>query len=148
MQMPMTKSRFVDIRRAATRRAALAAIASAVAAPAVLAAPMRKGETLIAALWRDVGALDRQLVPHAADIDAATKARGVPGWMVLTGDAYRLGEERYGKLVAIMNAKPADARDLAIMAKVSLDADMADGPRGWAGLRLAQAALAAGSLAA
>jgi hypothetical protein len=146
--MTMTKSRFVDVRRAATRRAALAAMAAAVAAPAAIAATPARGESAIEALWREVEALDRQLAVHAADIEAARQARGIPGWMVLTGDAYRLGEERYGKLVAILNAKPSGARDLAIMAKASLDADMADGPRGWAGLRLAHAALAADSLAA
>jgi hypothetical protein len=135
----------------ATRRVALAGFAAAIVAPVALAGPAlaaRSGDTPIRSLWRQIEGLDLKLLTHASEIANAGEARGLPGWMLLQGEANRLGEERYGKLVAILNARPLDARDLAIVAKASQDADILAGPRGWASQRLALAALGAESMAA
>jgi hypothetical protein len=134
----------------ATRRAALAGVVAAMAAPVATAgsALAARADTPVRVLWRQIEGLDRKLIVHASEIASAGEARGLPGWMLLQGEANRLGEERYGKLVAILNAKPLDARDLAIVAKASQDADIVAGPRGWAGSRLAIAALAVDSMAA
>jgi hypothetical protein len=135
----------------ATRRAALAGVVAAIAAPVATAGSAlagRAADTPIRSLWRQIEGLDRKLLIHASEIASAGEARGLPGWMLLQGEANRLGEERYGKLIAILNAKPLDAGDLAIIAKASQDADIVAGPRGWAGSRLAVAALGAGSMAA
>jgi hypothetical protein len=135
----------------ATRRAALAGVAAVIAAPVATAGSAlaaRPADTPVRSLWRQIEGLDRKLSIHASEIASAGEARGLPGWMLLQGEANRLGEERYGKLVAILNARPLDARDLAIVAKASQDADILAGPRGWAGSRLAIAALGAESMAA
>jgi hypothetical protein len=135
----------------ATRRAALAGVAAAITAPVAAAGSAlaaRSADTPIRALWREIEGLDRKLSIHASEIASAGEARGLPGWMLLQGEANRLGEARYGKLIAILNARPVDARDLAIVAKASQDADIVAGPRGWAGSRLAIAALGAESMAA
>jgi hypothetical protein len=134
----------------ATRRAALTGVAAAIAAPIATASSVlaARSDTPIRSLWRQIEALDRKLIVHASEIASAGEARGLPGWMLLQGEANHLGEERYGKLVAILNARPLDARDLAIVAKASQDADIVAGPRGWAGSRLAIAALGAESMAA
>jgi hypothetical protein len=134
----------------ATRRAALAGVVAAFAAPVATAGSAlgARVDTPIRSLWRQIEGLDRKLIVHASEIASAGEARGLPGWMLLQGEANRLGEERYGKLVAILDARPVDARDLAIVAKVSQDADIVAGPRGWAGARLAIAALGAESMAA
>lgn len=130
--------------KALTRRALVAGVTVAAAAPALAAAPAMTGTTAIGKLWQEAEALRLSLDAHRAEIAeaAALASDGVPGWMRLAGDANRIGEARYGKLTAILRAKPEKASDLAIIAKVSQDADMLAGARGWAAERLASASLA------
>ena len=46
--------------------------------------------------------------PHRRAIVAAFRSGGVPGWMRLKGEAYALGETRYGLIVEIlMQRRPA-----------------------------------------
>jgi hypothetical protein len=127
-----------------SRRALVAGVTVAAAAPALAAAPLLSGRTAIGQLWTEAEALRVSLDAHRAEIaQVATRAGdGVPGWMRLAGEANRIGEARYGKLVAILNAKPEKASDLAIIAKVSQDVDLLAGARGWAAERLASASLA------
>jgi hypothetical protein len=131
-----------------TRRTAITAAAafavgagSTTAKAATLASPIKS-------LWGEARVLDRALSAHADAVATASEARGIPGWMVLDGPANRLGEARYGKLVSILNAAPSDAQDLVIMAQASQDRDIVNGPRGWAGERLANATIGLNALAA
>lgn len=124
---------------------ALAALpASAVASAAPVA-----GITPIAALWADAERLRVALAAHSDAIAAATDADGIAGWMRLGGDANRLGEERYGKLIAILKQTPRSSGDLAIMAQVTLDDDVRRGGFNWAGEQFAHAVVGfSGAMAA
>lgn len=110
--------------------AALGAIAAA--APAFAATP-------IARAWARAEALRGAMAPHQQAVQAALRAGGVPGWMRLKGEAYALGETRYGLLVEILNATPTGRSDLALPRRAALDAEMHDGPRDWAHARVALA---------
>ncbi len=123
-----------------TRRAALAGAAAFAVAP-VAALAKAAPASPIKALWGEARALEAALAPHSGAIAASKAQRGLPGWMTMQGPAYELGEARYGRLVAILNAEPKDAQDLAIMAQVSRDPDMVEGPLGWASARVAEAAM-------
>jgi len=112
--------------------AALPAAAVASVAPAVSSTP-------IAALWADAERLRLGLTAHSDAIAAATDADGIAGWMRLGGVANRLGEERHGKLVAILKETPRSPDDLAIMAQVTLDDDVRRGGFNWAGEQFARA---------
>ncbi len=127
-----------------TTRRMLIAGAATVAASPVLAAGVSAGSgaTPIAALWSKAEALRLSLETHRAEIAAMAARGGAPGWMYLGGKANDIGQRRYETLVEIIKAKPGHAPDLAIMAKVSLDPDIQQGPRGWAYERLAQATVA------
>ena len=118
----------------ATRRTVLAGAGALAAAPALAAVPggLAGGrETEVARLWREAAALQGQMQPYAGEM-AAMSARGLPGWMRLAGAANDLGDRRYGKLIAILKAKPESLNDLAIMAAANRDADIAGGPATWA----------------
>ncbi len=128
-------------RTAITAAAAFAVGAGSTSAKAAAASPIKS-------LWGEARVLDRALAAHADAVATASEARGIPGWMVLDGPANKLGEARYGKLISILNAAPADAQDLVIMAQASLDRDIVNGPRTWAGERLANAAIGLNALAA
>jgi hypothetical protein len=130
-----------------TRRTTLAA-AAALAFGSATGAKAAANASPIKSLWGEARAIDRAMGAHAQAIATAADARGIPGWMVLDGPANALGEARYGKLVSILNAAPADSQDLAIMAHASQDRDIVNGPRAWAGERLAQAAIGLNALAA
>jgi len=121
-----------------SRRTLVTGATLAAAAP-VLAASPATGTTPIAKLWAEAQTLRSQLAAHRGAIATAAEG-GIPGWMRLSGEANRIAEARYGKLVAILNAKAENAGDLAILAKVSQDDDMLAGPRAWASERLAMAA--------
>jgi hypothetical protein len=129
-----------------TRRMAVAGAAAAVAAPALAAAP--KGQTAIGTLWAEAETLKRQLEQHRAVIAAKAAEGGIAGWMRLGGDANRIGEARYGRLMAILNTVPASQGDLAIMARVVQDEDIQKGAKGFAADRLASAVIATASMAA
>lgn len=125
-----------------TRRTALAGAAALAFAPVAALARPAAPASPIKALWGEARALEAALAAHSGAIETAAEARGIPGWMTMAGPANELGEARYGKLVAILNAEPQDARDLAIMAEASRHRDIVEGPRGWAAARLAEATLA------
>ncbi|MBL8587835.1 MAG: hypothetical protein JNK46_04845 [Methylobacteriaceae bacterium] len=118
-----------------TRRRALmagAAVAAA-ASPAVaagLGAP--SGDTAIGKLWAEAETLRGKLDAYAADVAAAERLGGIPGWMRLSGEAHALGQARYEALVSILKATPATADDLRLMARAAQSNDMANGPQLWA----------------
>ena len=122
----------------ATRRTVLAGAGALAATPALAAVPggmpgdlAGARESEVARLWREAAALQRQMQPYAGEMTAMS-ARGLPGWMRLSGAANDLGNRRYGKLIAILKAKPESLDDLAIMAAANRDADIAGGPATWA----------------
>lgn len=123
-----------------SRRLLLAGATAAVAGPALAAAPA--GTTAIGKLWAEAETLKLQLVAHRGAIAEAAANGGIPGWMRLGGEANRIAEARYGKLVAILNTPAKTVGDLAILGKVSQDQDILNGARGWASERLASATLA------
>lgn len=127
-----------------SRRLALAGAGAACLAPAAAAAavsPRHNPETALTALWREVKSLDAALQPHADAIKAAATG-GVPGWMRLTGEINRLGEERYRRLVAIINGPAVNDADLAIKAQAALHEDIRAGAFTWAGETLALSVMA------
>jgi hypothetical protein len=123
-----------------TRRMIVAGTAAFAAVPAIASTP---APTPIATLWSEAQALGSQLAAHRSAIAAAAlRTRdGVPGWMRLGGEANRIAEARYQKLVAILNETPRHRGDLAILARVSQDSDISAGARAWASERLAAATL-------
>jgi hypothetical protein len=127
-----------------SRRALVAGSAAIVAGPVLAAGPAPTGTTPIAKLWAEALELGSKLATYRGQIaEAAMRAGdGVPGWMRLGGEANRIAEQRYGKLIAILRETPKSQGDLAILAKVSVDADVTSGARAWAGERLAAAAMA------
>ena len=127
-----------------SRRMLIAGAASIAAAVPALAAggSAVTGATPVAALWAKAEALRLKLESHRAEIASLASRGGAPGWMYLGGEANKLGQARYETLVQIIKAEPKSASDLAVMAKVALDPDIQQGPRGWAYERLAQATLA------
>ncbi len=130
----MTKSTLVS-RRTLVAGAAITGATLIAGAPAFAA-----GTTPIAKLWADAETLRGQLAVHRDAIAAAAANGGIPGWMRLGGEANKIAEARYGKLIAILKAEPKNAQDLAIIAKVTQDNDIAEGGRAWASARLAEAA--------
>lgn len=125
-----------------SRRLLLAGATAAVAAPAMAAAPaVPAGTTAIGKLWAEAETLKLQLVAHRGAIAEAAANGGIPGWMRLGGEANRIAEARYGKLVAILNTPAKTTGDLAILGKVTQDQDILSGARGWASERLASATL-------
>ncbi|MCU0885225.1 MAG: hypothetical protein MUC44_09795 [Beijerinckiaceae bacterium] len=136
--------------RTLSRRALVVAGGALAALPATAvasAAPVA-GITPIAALWADAERLRIALAAHSEAIAAATDAEGIAGWMRLGGEANRLGEERHGKLIAILKETPRSSADLSIMAKVTLDDDVRRGGFNWAGEQLARAMAGFPSVAA
>lgn len=124
-----------------TRRGVAAVIGAAAAAPAVSLAAAGRQPTAMARLWSEAEVLRVELDAHRDAITAAQNDGGVPGWMRLGQEANRLGEARYGKLVAILNGTPAAASDLTIMAQAALDDDIRYGGVTWAGEQLARATI-------
>jgi hypothetical protein len=125
-----------------SRRALVAGSAMLAAGPALAATPV--GPTPIARLWSEAQALASKLASHRGAITAAATRSGTstPGWMRLGGEANAIAEQRYGKLVAILQETPKNPGDLAIIAKVSQDSDIQMGARLWASEKLAAATLA------
>jgi hypothetical protein len=133
-----------------TRRMAVAGAAAALVVPAVAvpASAAPKGPTAIGKLWAEAETLKRQLEQHRAVIAAKAAEGGIAGWMRLGGDANRIGEARYARLVAILNAVPVSQGDVAILARVVQDEDIQQGAKGFAADRLASAVIATASMAA
>ena len=127
-----------------SRRVLVAGSAALLAGPALAAAPAVTATTPIAKLWAEAQTLASQLATYRGQIaEAAMRAGdGVPGWMRLGGEANRVADARYGKLVAILKETPKNAGDLAIIGRVSQDSDITSGARAWASERLAAATLA------
>ena len=124
------------------RRTILKGVTALAVVPAAAASAQAGGATPIARLWSLVEACDKALQPHHAAMIEAETLRGVTGgWMYLTGDAHSAGQRRYDALVAILNETPRNETDLAIVARAYSAPDMANGPRAWAGDRLAQSVL-------
>ena len=130
----------------ATRRAVLAAAGAAAAAPALAAVPQSFAgaapATEVARLWSQAGALNRQLAPFAADIAAFSQRSGLPGWMHAKGAANAIGNRRYDTLIAILKAKPQTIEDLATIAAVTREQEIAGGPATWARFQFDAAAKA------
>ncbi len=141
-----------------TRRALVAAASAAAAAPLAIAgssisqasvsgdvlafsAKTPAGATTIGRLWAEAEDLRQRLDAHRAAISEAAQSGGISGWMRLGGEANRIGEERYRKLVAVLNAEPEAASDLAVMGRAALEDDIRSGAFGWAGERLAHATM-------
>ncbi|CAN1555664.1 hypothetical protein MCEMSEM23_02389 [Rhabdaerophilaceae bacterium] len=124
-----------------SRRALVAGTAALAVGPAL--AIHATTPTPIARLWSEAQTLASKLAAHRGAIrSAALRANdGVPGWMRLTGEANAIAEARYRKLVTILNTAPSNQGDLAILAKVSQDSDIASGARTWASEKLAAATI-------
>jgi hypothetical protein len=116
-------------RRALMAGAAVAAAASPAAAAGLAAGT---GDTAIGKLWAQAESLRGKLDAWSAEIAAAERQGGIPGWMRLSGEANAVGEARYQTLVQILKATPKSAADLRLMASAAQDRDIADGPRLWA----------------
>ena len=119
----------------ATRRAVLAGASAVAAAPALAAVPASLAgarETDVSRLWKQASALKRQMQPYAADMAAMTQRAGLPGWMHLSGAANALGNRRYDTLVSILKTKPETIDDLAVIANVTKEHEIAGGPATWA----------------
>lgn len=125
-------------RKTLSRRVILAGATAAAAAPALAATPAAPA-TPVARLWAEAESLKLALLRHRAAIAAAAGTGGIPGWMRLGGEANRIAEARYGKLIALLNSRPETRGDLAILAKVAQDDDILAGPRAWASEKLAAA---------
>lgn len=123
-----------------SRRALVTGVTLAAAAPAFAATSAATGTTPIAKLWTEAQSLGSQLATHRSAITAAAGKGGIPGWMRLGGEANRIAEARYGKLIQILNTPAKTTGDLAILGKVSQDEDILSGARTWASERLASAA--------
>jgi hypothetical protein len=123
-----------------SRRLALIGAGAACVAPAAaVAAP---SDTALTVLWREVKALDAAMLPHADAVSAATaESGGLPGWMRLNGEVNRIGEERYRRLVAIINGPVSRDGDLAIKAEAAMHPDIRNGAFTWAGETLALAVM-------
>ena len=118
----------------ATRRAVLASAGAMAAVPAVAAVPAGfagKGATEVARLWKQAGALRRQMQPYAADIAVSARS-GLPGWMRLQGAANDLGNRRYDTLVAILKTKAESLDDLHVIAQATREEEISGGPATWA----------------
>jgi hypothetical protein len=133
-----------------SRRLLVAGAGALAAAPAMAAAPKAKTTSFtektipatgIETLWQEAEVLRGRLGAHRDAIVEAARSGGIAGWMRLGGEANRLGEARYAKLVAILRARPESPSDLAIMARVTLDEDMRGGAHGWAADQLALATI-------
>ena len=121
-----------------TRRHLIAAGGALAAVPLVAALPaVAASETPIARLYARAGQIERALV--AVGGDAMGEVGGLPGWMRTSGDINRLGHQRYETLVAILKTAPRSRADLAIVANVARDRDMAQGPALWATAQVARA---------
>lgn len=129
-------------RKTLSRRVVLAGATLAAAAAPAAAATATTPATPIARLWAEAEALKLGLLRHRGAIADAAGTGGIPGWMRLGGEANRIAEARYGKLVAILKTRAEQPGDLAILARVAQDDDILAGPRAWAGERLAAATAA------
>lgn len=127
-------------RTAFSRRVLLAGLGVAAVAPAAVYAAPAKPLTPIGKLWGEAEALRGQINSYRAEIEAAS-INGVPGWMRLGGEANRLSELRYSKMIEILNAPAKNVDDLKIIGQVSMDTDILNGARAWAAERFASAAL-------
>ncbi len=122
----------------ATRRSVLAAAGAVAAVPALAAVPAGLGaataarQSEVARLWSQAAALTRQMLPFASQIAALAPRAGLPGWMHLSGAANDLGNRRYDTLVSILKAKPETIDDLATIASVTREHEIASGPATWA----------------
>lgn len=118
-----------------TRRRALmagAAVAAAAGPAAAAGLASGAGDTAIGKLWAQAESLRGKLDAWSAEIAAAERQGGIPGWMRLSGEANAVGEARYQALVQILKTTPKSAADLRLMARAAQDRDIADGPRLWA----------------
>ncbi|MCZ8183155.1 MAG: hypothetical protein O9322_09310 [Beijerinckiaceae bacterium] len=131
-------SRNPTSRSTLSRRLVLAGATAAATFPAMAASPAAPA-TPIARLWAEAESLRLGLLRHRGAIADAAASGGIPGWMRLGGEANRIAEARYGKLVAILNSRAEARGDLAILARVAQDDDILAGPRAWASERLAAA---------
>jgi len=111
-------------------------VGGALGAVAAVSPVLAASPTPIARAWAKAEALRLRLAPHGEAIDAAFQSGGVPGWMRLKGEAYALGENRYGLLVEILNAAPTGRADLAIQRRAARAHEMIHGPRDWAEARV------------
>jgi hypothetical protein len=123
-------------RRALLAGAAVAAAASPAAAAGLMSA---QGDTAVGKLWAQAQTLRGKLDRYAAEIAAAERQGGIPGWMRLSGEANALGEARYQALVKLLKSTPVNNEDVRLMARAAQDADMASGPRLWANNQVAGA---------
>lgn len=133
-----------------SRRLLVAGAGALAAVPAMATAPKAKTTSFtekstpatgIETLWQEAEALRVRLGAHRDAIAEAARSGGIAGWMRLGGEANRLGEARYAKLVDILKARPESPSDLAIMARVTLDKDVRGGAHGWAADQLALATI-------
>jgi hypothetical protein len=122
-----------------TRRTAFAGAAALSIVPVAASASAK--QTAIGALWHDAEMLGAKLDAYRAEIAAAAQNGGIAGWMRLGGEANALGGQRYGKLMAILHAKPETQGDLAVIARVVLDDEIQNSAKGYAADRFAKATI-------
>ena len=127
-----------------SRRTAFIGAAALSLVPVVAAAATPK-QTTIAKLWADAEDLNIKISAYRSEIAAAAHNGGISGWMRLGGEANTLGGLRYTRLMAILNAKPENQTDLAIMARVVLDDEIHNGAKGYAADQFAKATISLSS---
>jgi hypothetical protein len=123
-----------------SRRTAFVGAAALTLVPIVAAAGTAK-QTTIAKLWADAEDLHVKISAYRSEIAAAAHNGGISGWMRLGGEANALGGLRYARLMAILNGKPENQADLAIMARVVLDEEIHNGAKGYAADQFAKATI-------
>ncbi|MGL4636415.1 MAG: hypothetical protein ACRCWF_10560 [Beijerinckiaceae bacterium] len=122
-----------------SRRTAFAGAAALSLVPVVASAAA--SETAIGKLWNEAEALGSKLDAYRAEIAASAQNGGISGWMRLGGEANTLGGQRYGKLMAILHAKPETQGDLVVMARVILDDEIQNSAKGYAADQFAKATI-------
>jgi hypothetical protein len=122
-----------------SRRTAFAGAAALSIVPAVASASAR--QTTIGSLWNEAETLGTRLESFRAEIAASAQNGGISGWMRLGGEANALGGQRYGKLMAILHAKPETQADLTVMARVILDGEIQNSAKGYAADQFAKATI-------
>ena len=118
-----------------TRRMVLGGVAAIAAVPLMAAVPAfaAPGNTsAIGVLWAQAETVRQELMPYAEKIAAAHARTGLPGWMHVAGRANTLGSHRYDLMVAMLKCEAVSKDDLALLAKVTVDHDMVNGPKSWA----------------
>jgi hypothetical protein len=124
---------------AAAGAAATIAVVPKLPAPPIEAS-RQAGKTPVALLWEHAEALDGRVRLFAEELAPLSARSSLPGWMYASGEANRLGHERYDALVGILKTRAHSLDDLATMGRVLREPEIAQGPATWARFRFDEAA--------